>query len=70
MKLMNPFILIYNNWMAKPSYLDKAVSLLFGLWAATLLTLAISGIAFLITDMIINPSTIDNISWGLIDNFG
>ncbi len=70
MKLMNPFILIYNNWMAKPSYLDKAVSLLFGLWAATLLTLAISGIAFLITDMIMNPSTIDNISWGLIDNLG
>ena len=70
MKLMNPFILIYNNWMAKPSYLDKAVSLLFGLWAATLLTLAISGIVFLITDMIMNPSTIDNISWGLIDNLG
>jgi hypothetical protein len=70
MKLMNPFILIYNQWMAKPSHLDKAVSLLFGLWAATLLTLAVSGIAFLITDMIMNPSTIDNISWGLIDNLG
>jgi len=56
--------------MAKPSYLDKAVSLLFGLWAATLITLAVSGIAFLITDMIMNPSTIDNISWGLIDYIG
>jgi hypothetical protein len=70
MKLMNPFILIYNDWMAKPSYLDKAVSLLFGLWAAALITLAVSGIAFLIIDMIMNPSTIDNISWGLIDNLG
>ena len=70
MKLMNPFILIYNDWMAKPSYLDKAVSLLCGLWAAALITLAVSGIAFLIIDMIMNPSTIDNISWGLIDNLG
>lgn len=70
MKLMNPFILIYNNWIAKPSYLDKAVSLLFGLWAATLITLAVSGIGFLITEMIMNPSTIDNISWGLIDYIG
>ena len=70
MKLMNPFILIYNDWMAKPSYLDKAVSLLFGLWAAALITLAVSGIAFLIIDMTMNPSTIDNISWGLIDNLG
>ena len=70
MKLMNPFISIYNTWMAKPSYLDKAVSLLFGLWAATLITLSISGIAFLIVEMIVNPSTIDGISWGLIDYIG
>ena len=41
---------------------------LITLWATGMMAMAFSGIIYMILQFIINPSSFENITWGLIDH--
>lgn len=70
MKLMNPFITMYESFSDATSSLEKAVLAVLYIWAAVLIILSTSGIIAITYELIVHPSTFNNATWGVFDTLG
>lgn len=70
MKLMNPFITMYESFSDATSSLEKAVLAVLYIWAAALIILSTSGIIAIAYELIVHPSTFNNATWGVFDTLG
>lgn len=70
MKLLNPISLIKEEFSEATTFTEKSLAIFIGLWITLLGTLAVSGIGVLIFELITNPSTFSNATWGIFDTLG
>lgn len=70
MKLVNPISLIKEELSEATTITQKSLVLFITLWAATLFTLSITGISAIVYELITNPSTFSNATWGIFDTLG
>ena len=70
MKLMNPLLIIKEEFSEATTILQKSLVVFVTLWASMLFTLAITGASYLFYELFTNPSTFDNATWGIFDTLG
>jgi hypothetical protein len=66
----NPISLIKEEFSEATTISQKSLVIFFSLWAGALLALAVTGISALIYELITNPSTFNNATWGIFDTLG
>ena len=67
---INPYSLIKELYFDATTYFEKSLAIFIGLWITLLGTLAVTGIGVLIFELITNPSTFSNATWGIFDTLG
>ena len=67
---INPLILIKEEYLEATTFLQKSLVVLITLWAGMLFSLTILGISTIAYELITNPSTFDNATWGIFDTLG
>ena len=70
MKLLNPILLIKEELSEATTFLQKSLILFVSLWAAMLSTLVVLGAGTIFYEIITNPSTFNNATWGIFDTLG
>ena len=70
MKLLNPISLIKEELSEATTISEKIVIYFVAGWAAMLSSLVVSGVGVLLFEMITNPSTFNNATWGIFDTLG
>ena len=70
MKLMNPLLIIKEEFTEATTFVHKNLVVLVTLWAGMLFSLTILGISTIAYELITNPSTFDNATWGIFDTLG
>ena len=70
MKLLNPIFLIKEELSEATTILQKSLILFVSLWAAMLSTLVVLGLGTIFYEIITNPSTFNNATWGIFDTLG
>jgi len=70
MKLLNPILLIKEELSEATTILQKSLILFVSLWAAMLSTLVVLGLGTIFYEIITNPSTFNNATWGIFDTLG
>ena len=70
MKLMNPLLIIKEELSEATTILQKSLVLFIALWAGMLFSLTILGISTIAYEIITNPSTFNNATWGIFDTLG
>tara|TARA_B100002019_G_scaffold276833_1_gene276055 strand:+ start:1433 stop:1645 length:213 start_codon:yes stop_codon:yes gene_type:complete len=70
MKLLNPILLIKEELSEATTFLQKSIILFVSLWAAMLSTLVVLGLGTIFYEIITNPSTFNNATWGIFDTLG
>ena len=70
MKLLNPILLIKEELSEATTILQKNLFLFLSLWAAMLSTLVVLGAGTIFYEIITNPSTFNNATWGIFDTLG
>ena len=67
---INPYSLIKEEYLEATTFTEKSLAIFIGLWITLLGTLAVTGIGVLIFELITNPSTFSNATWGIFDTLG
>ena len=70
MKLLNPIFLIKEELSEATTILQKSLILFVSLWATMLLSLVVLGTGTIFYELITNPSTFSNATWGIFDTLG
>ena len=70
MKLLNPILLIKEELSEATTLSQKSLILFISLWGAMLSTLVILGVGTIFYEIITNPSTFSNATWGIFDTLG
>jgi len=70
MKLMNPLLIIKEELSEATTIPQKSLVLFVALWAGMLFSLAVMGVSTIAYELITNPSTFDNATWGIFDTLG
>ena len=67
---INPYSLIKEEFSEATTISQKILVISVSLWAATLATLSVTGATYIIYELITNPSTFSNATWGIFDTLG
>tara|TARA_R100000734_G_C3216888_1_gene29880 strand:+ start:168 stop:383 length:216 start_codon:yes stop_codon:yes gene_type:complete len=67
---INPLTIIKEEFSEATTILQKSLVVFVTLWASMLFTLAITGASYLFYELITNPATFDNATWGIFDTLG
>jgi hypothetical protein len=67
---INPYSLIKEEFSEATTISQKILVISVSLWAATLATLSVTGATYIIYELITNPSTFNNVTWGIFDTLG
>tara|TARA_B100000212_G_scaffold146155_1_gene109772 strand:- start:1623 stop:1838 length:216 start_codon:yes stop_codon:yes gene_type:complete len=70
MKLLNPILLIKEELSEATTIPQKSLILFISLWGAMLSTLVVLGVGTIFYEIITNPSTFSNATWGIFDTLG
>lgn len=70
MKLTNPILTINEAFNEATTISEKILVIFISLWISVLLTLNVTGITYLIYELITNPSQFNNATWGVFDTLG
>lgn len=70
MKLMNPLLIIKEELSEATTIPQKSLVLFVALWAGMLFSLAVMGVTTIAYELITNPSTFSNATWGIFDTLG
>ena len=70
MKLLNPILLIKEELSEATTIPQKSLILFISLWGAMLSTLVVLGVGTIFYEIITNPSTFNNATWGIFDTLG
>ena len=66
----NPISLIKEEFSEATPISQKSLIIFIALWASILSTAVLGGIATILYELITNPSTFDNATWGIFDTLG
>ena len=66
----NPITLIKEEFSEATTISQKSLVIFITLWASVLFTLAVTGISYILYELITNPSTFNNATWGIFDTLG
>jgi len=66
----NPFIEIYEEIFKQPTLLLKIWQAFLLVWVSSLFLLFVVGWTFLVVNLIANPSSLDNATFGVFDTLG
>jgi len=67
---INPISLIKEEFSEATTFSQKSLVILVTLWATALMTLSVLGVTRIIYELITNPSTFNNATWGIFDTLG
>jgi len=67
---INPISLIKEEFSEATTISQKTLVIFLSLWASLLSFMAVSGISYIIYELITNPSTFSNATWGIFDTIG
>ena len=67
---INPFLIIKEELSEATTISQKSLVIFLSLWAAMLSTLVVSGVTYIIYELITSPSTFSNATWGIFDTLG
>jgi len=67
---INPISLIKEEFSEATTISQKSLIIFIALWASVLSTAVVGGIATILYELITNPSTFDNATWGIFDTLG
>ena len=67
---VNPYILIKEEYIEAPTFLQKSLVLFLAAWGIMLFSLGVIGITAIFYEIITNPSTFSNATWGIFDTLG
>lgn len=70
MKLLNPLLLIKEELSEATTFSEKFIILFIASWAAMLSSLVVMGVGAIVFEMITNPSTFNNLTFGVFDTLG
>lgn len=66
----NPISLIKEEFSDATTISQKILVIFLTLWTGVLFTLAVTGISTIVYELITNPSTFNNATWGIFDTLG
>ena len=66
----NPITLIKEEFSEATTISQKILVLFVSLWISVLFALAITGFSTVVYELITNPSTFNNATWGIFDTLG
>jgi len=66
----NPISLIKEEYLEATTFSQKSLVIFLSLWAGALFAIAIVGFSTLAYELITNPSTFNNATWGIFDTLG
>jgi|TARA_R100000027_G_scaffold41555_1_gene30990 hypothetical protein len=66
----NPLILIKEEYLEATTFTQKSLVFLFAAWAFVLFFLFAVGFSTIVWELITNPSTFSNATWGIFDTLG
>ena len=66
----NPISLIKEEFSEATTISQKSLVIFLSLWGLMLSTLAVTGITYMIYELITSPSTFNNATWGIFDTLG
>ena len=58
------------SWIVRPVIATPSLILFVSLWATMLLSLVVLGTGTIFYELITNPSTFSNATWGIFDTLG
>ena len=67
---VNPYILIKEEYIEAPTFLQKSLVLFLAAWGIMLFSLSVIGVTTILYEVLTNPSTFDNATWGIFDTLG
>ena len=67
---INPISLIKEEISEATTFSQKSLIICITLWAAVLSTAVVGGITTILYELITNPSTFSNATWGIFDTLG
>ena len=67
---INPITLIKEEFIEATTLKQKSLVIFLTLWATTLTAIVIAGVGTISYELISNPSTFDNATWGVFDTLG
>ena len=67
---INPISLIKEEISEATTFSQKSLIIFIAIWAAVLSTAVVGGIATIVYELITNPSTFNNATWGIFDTLG
>jgi len=67
---INPISLIKEEFSEATTISQKTLVIFLSLWASLLSFTVVSGISYIIYELITNPSTFSNATWGVFDTLG
>ena len=67
---INPISLIKEEISEATTFSQKSLIILVAIWAAVLATAVVGGFATILYELITNPSTFNNATWGIFDTLG
>jgi hypothetical protein len=67
---INHISLIKEEISEATTFSQKSLIIFVSLWAAMLATLSVTGATYIIYELITNPSTFSNATWGIFDTLG
>lgn len=70
MKLLNPISLIKEELSEATTISEKFIIFFIAGWAAMLSSLVVMGVGAIVFEMITNPSTFNNVTFGVFDTLG
>ena len=67
---VNPISLIKEEFFEAQTIPQKSLVIFISLWALMLSALTVSGVSYIIYELITSPSTFNNATWGIFDTLG
>ena len=67
---INPISLIKEEISEATTFTQKSLVLFFAAWFLTLSSLFLVGFSTIVWELVTNPATFDNATWGIFDTLG
>ena len=67
---VNPYSLIKEEYLEATTFSQKSLVLFFAAWALMLFSRCAVGLSTIVWELITNPGTFGNSSWGIFDPLG
>ena len=67
---INPYLLIKELYLEATTLYEKSLAILFGLFVAGMASIIVTGVVTVFYELITNPSTFNNATWGIFDTLG